>query len=149
MEREDCREYFAAYTCNLLNGAYSTENVANVLEDMHQLRKNEMLEYIEESIRNPELPEIGEPYLEMQMDCIRAWAETAPESMLEGMRQKWQLGEVYTLYLQLPDGEGATINDMTVTEPEAIPGWRRFCRKEENSFIGKLTESCMRRRKYG
>ena len=127
MEREDCREYFAAYTCNLLNGAYSTENVANVLEDMHQLRKNEMLEYIEESIRNPELPEIGEPYLEMQMDCIRAWAETAPESMLEGMRQKWQLGEVYTLYLQLPDGEGARINDMTVTEPEFIGRYLSGC----------------------
>lgn len=118
MEREDCREYFAGYMCNLLNGAYSAENVANVLEDMHQSRKNEMLEYIEESIRNPDLPEIGEPYLEMQMDCIRAWAETAPESMLEGMRQKWQLGEAYTLYLLLPEGEGARINGMTVTEPE-------------------------------
>jgi len=118
MEREDCRKYFAGYVCNLLNGAYSAENVANVLEDMHQERKNEMLEYIEESIRNPDLPEIGEPYLEMQMDCIRAWAETAPESMLEGMRRKWQLGEAYTLYLLLPDGEGAGINGMIVTEPE-------------------------------
>lgn len=127
MAREDCREYFAAYICNLLNGAYSAENVANVLEDMHQSRKNEMLEYIEESIRNPDLPEIGEPYLEMQMDCIRAWAETAPESMLEGMRQKWQLGEVYTLYMLLPDGEGARINGMTVTEPEFIGRYLSGC----------------------
>ncbi len=127
MEREDCRQYFASYVCSLLNGAYSAENVANVLEDMHELRKNEMLEYIEESIRNPELPEIGEPYLEMQMDCIRAWAETAPESMLEGMRQKWQLGEVYTLYLLLPDGEGAEINGLTITEPEFIGRYLSGC----------------------
>ncbi|NBI90491.1 hypothetical protein D3Z45_07815 [Lachnospiraceae bacterium] len=118
MAREDCRQYFVSCICDLLNGAYSTENVAAVLEDMHRERENEMLEYIEESIRNPELPEIGEPYLEMQMDCIKAWAETAPESMLEGMRLKWQMGEIYTVYLSLMEGEGARINGITVTEPE-------------------------------
>lgn len=127
MEREDCREYFAAYVCNLLNGVYSPENVAAVLEDMHQERKNEMLEYIEESVRNPELPEIGEPYLEMQMDCIRAWAETAPGSMLEGMRQKWQLGGIYSLYILLPDGEGVGINGMTVKEPEFTGSYLSGC----------------------
>lgn len=118
MEREDCRQYFVSYVCDLLNGAYSTDNVALVLEDMHRERENEMLEYIEESIRNPELPEIGEPYLEMQMDCIRAWAETAPDSMLEGMGQMWQMGDIYTVYLSLMEGEGARINGITVTEPE-------------------------------
>lgn len=118
MEREDCRQYFVSCVCDLLNGAFATDNVAAVLEDMHRERKNEMLEYIEESVRNPDLPEIGEPYLEMQMDCIRAWAETAPLSMLEGMRQKWQMGDIYTLYLSLMDGEGARVNGITVTEPE-------------------------------
>lgn len=118
MQREDCRKYFASYVCDLLNGAFSTENVSETLDGLHQLRKNEMSEYIEESVRNPELPEIGEPYLEMQMDCIRAWAETAPDSMLTGMQQKWQLGEVYHLYVSVPEGDGVQINNVTVTETE-------------------------------
>lgn len=118
MGREDCRNYFVSYVCDLLNGAYSAENVADVLEGMHQLRENEMLKYIEESIKNPELLEIGDVYLEMQMECIRAWAQTASDSMLEGMRRKWQLGEVYTIYVQLPDKEGARINGLTVTDAE-------------------------------
>lgn len=128
MEREDCRQYFVSYVCDLLNGAYSEENVSDVLGKMHQLRKNEMQKYIEESIRNPELPEIGEPYLEMQMDCIRAWAEAAPDSMLEGMRKKWGLGEIYTVYLQLQDGEGAAINGLTVTEPEFTGRYLSGCK---------------------
>ena len=62
--------------------------------------------------------DISAYYLEMQMDCIRAWAETAPESMLEGMRQKWQLGDIYTVNLFLAENEGAQINGITVTEPQ-------------------------------
>lgn len=118
LQREDCRNYFVSYVCDLLNGAFSPENVDRVLTDMHHLRENEMQEYIEESIRNPALPEISAVYLEMQMDCIRAWAETAPESMLEGMRQKWQLGDIYTVNLFLAENEGAQINGITVTEPQ-------------------------------
>ena len=118
LQREDCRNYFVSYVCDLLNGAFSTENVVSVLADMHRLRENEMQAYIKESIRNPELPEISAIYLEMQMDCIRAWAETAPDSMLEGMRQKWQLGDIYTVNLFLAENEGAQINGITVTEPQ-------------------------------
>ena len=118
MKREESRNYFISYVCDLLNGAFSTENVDKVLADMHRLRKNEMQEYIEESIKNPDLPEIGAIYLEMQMDCIRAWAETAPESMLEGMRQKWQLGDIFTINMFLTEGEGVQINGITVTEPQ-------------------------------
>lgn len=117
LKREDCRNYFVSYICDLINSAYSTENVVKVLSDMHRLRENEMLRYIEESINNPELPEIGDIYLEMQMDCIRAWAETAPDSMLEGMSRKWQLGDIYTINLYLSGEEGARINGVTVTEP--------------------------------
>lgn len=118
MEREDCRKFFASYICDLMNGAYSPENVAAVLEQMHELRWNEMQEYIEESVRNPNLPEIGEPYLEMQMDCINAWAESTPESLSQGMAQMWNLGEVFTLYASLFEGDGIRINSLEITEPE-------------------------------
>ncbi|MBD5393769.1 MAG: hypothetical protein HDR71_05765 [Lachnospiraceae bacterium] len=118
LNREDCRNFFISYVCDLINGAYSTENVDKVLSDLHQLRENEMLRYIEESIKNQDLPEIGDIYLEMQMDCIRAWAQTAPDSMLEGMSRKWQLGDTYTIYMNLSEEAGAKINSITVTEPE-------------------------------
>lgn len=115
MKREDCRKYFASYICDLMNGAFSTENVSEVLDEMHELRKNEMKEYIEESVRNPNLPEIGEPYLEMQMDCIKAWAEVTPENMLSGIQSLWNLGESYSLHMSLMEGEGAVINSLEVT----------------------------------
>lgn len=117
LQREDCRNYFITYVCDLINGAFSTENVDRVLTEMHRLRENEMQAYIEESVRNPALSEISAYYMDMQMDCIRAWAETAPESMLEGMRQKWQLGDIYTINLSMAENEGVQINGITVTEP--------------------------------
>lgn len=118
LQREDCRNYFISYVCDLINGAFSAENVDRVLTDMHQSREKEMQAYIEESVRNPEIPDISAYYLDMQMDCIRAWAETAPESMLEGMRQKWQLGDIYTVNLSMAGNEGVQINGITVTGPQ-------------------------------
>lgn len=118
MKREDCRQYFASYICDLMNGAYSPENVADVLAGMHELRKNEMGEYIEESVRNPDLPEIGEAYLEMQMDCINAWAEATPKSMINGIADRWSLGNVYSLHASLFDGDGMQINSLLVTDSE-------------------------------
>lgn len=115
MKREDCRKYFAAYICDLMNGAFSAENVSKVLDGLHELRENEMKEYIEESVRNPKLPEIGEPYLEMQMDCIKAWAEITPQNMLSGIQGLWNLGDSYSLHMSLLEGEGALVNSLEVT----------------------------------
>lgn len=115
MKREDCKKYFTSYICDLMNGAFSPENVSRVLDEMHQLRENEMKEYIEESVRNPSLPEIGEPYLAMQMDCIKAWAEATPENLLGGMQSLFNLGEAYTLHMSFLEGEGALINSLQVS----------------------------------
>ncbi len=118
MKREDCRRFFAEYICDLLNGAFSTDNVSAVLDQMHDLRKNEMQEYIKDSQTNPNIPEIGEPYLEMQMDCIKAWAEVTPDNMLSGIQQLWQLGDIYSLHVNMFEGDGVKINSLEVTEPE-------------------------------
>lgn len=118
MEREDCRKYFASYICDLMNGAFSQENVNEVLEELNALRENEMQEYIEESVINSDLPEISQTYLDMQMDCIRAWAEVTPDNLLEGIRQLWQLGDSYSLYASCLSGEGMKVNSLEVSEPE-------------------------------
>lgn len=111
-QREDCRKYFAGYLCDLANGAYSPENVSAVLEEMNEKRINEMRAYIRETERDTELPDLSETYLDMQMDCIRAWAEATPESIINGVGQLWQLGTSYTLYLSLPENAGAKINSV-------------------------------------
>lgn len=116
--REDCRKYFAGYLCDLANGAYSPENVSAVLDMMHEKRINEMRAYIKESEKDPELPDISEIYLDMQRDCIKAWAEATPESLLNGTAELWNLGEVYTLHMFLPDGTGAGVNSLEVRESE-------------------------------
>lgn len=118
MKREDCREYFASYLCDLGNGAFSPENVSRVLDELHTLRQNEMHRYAEESIKNEELPDISEIYLDMQMDCIRAWAETTQSTLLNGISELWQLGEPYSLHLQMKEGEGAMVNTLKIRDSE-------------------------------
>ncbi len=118
MERADCRKYFASYICDLMNGAFSPENVSEVLDELNALRENEMQEYIKESVKNSNLLEISETYMDMQMDCIKAWAEVTPDNLLEGMKQLLQLGDSYSLHASLPSGDGIKINTVEVTEPE-------------------------------
>lgn len=118
MEREDCRAYFASYLCDLANGAFSAENVRRVLEEMDSLRKNEMEKYIEESINNPDLPEISSVYLEMQMDCINAWAEVTPDNLINNIKELWQLGDTYDLHVYMDAGDGVFINSLEFKESE-------------------------------
>lgn len=118
LEREDCRRFFAGFLCDLANGAYSPENVSTVLDAMHGARLNEMRAYIEESERDEALPDISEYYMDMQMDCIRAWSEATPESLLVGLADLWRLGELYSLYLVLPEGSGAMVNSVRVPGAE-------------------------------
>ncbi|TCL58418.1 chitobiase/beta-hexosaminidase-like protein [Kineothrix alysoides] len=118
MERTDCRKYFASYICDLMNGAFSPENVSEVLDELNDLRANEMQQYIEESVLNSNLLEISETYVDMQMDCIKAWAEVTPEHLLEGMRQLWDMGDSYSLHVSILPGDGIKINTLEVTEPE-------------------------------
>ncbi|NLL76793.1 MAG: hypothetical protein GX235_06050, partial [Clostridiales bacterium] len=127
IEREDCRKYFVSYICDLMNGAFSPENVSAVLDEMHLLRDNEMQEYIEESERNPDLPDIGEPYLKMQMDCIKAWAETTADNLLSGLQELWELGDAYSLHVTLQEGDGIKINSCEVIEPEFIGTYLTGC----------------------
>ena len=49
MQRQDCREYFINYTCELMNGAMSYESVATVLPPMHGEREAELRYMLENS----------------------------------------------------------------------------------------------------
>lgn len=47
MEREDCRQYFVNYTCDLINGAMQGEYVAAVVDEMHASRYAELYNVLE------------------------------------------------------------------------------------------------------
>lgn len=75
MKREDCRQYFINYNCDLINGAMSAENVSGILMRMHSSRQEElryMLEetaLLEEKLWNWE-PSIGS-YNNVELNCDR------------------------------------------------------------------------------
>ncbi|MCM1264530.1 MAG: CotH kinase family protein, partial [Butyrivibrio sp.] len=49
MEREDCRQYFINYMCDLMNGAMSAENIEKTLQKMHSSRQGELYYMLEEA----------------------------------------------------------------------------------------------------
>lgn len=49
LQRQDCRDYFASYVCDLFNGAMSYANVAETLEKMHNSRAEELYYLLEKT----------------------------------------------------------------------------------------------------
>lgn len=114
MKREDCRQQFILYLCDMMNGALSYENVCRTLDAMHQERENEMVAYIKESEENVALTNISDYYTNMQMDCIKAWAKVTPPDLRSHLQELWNLGDQYELSLFLPTDAYAEVNSVPV-----------------------------------
>lgn len=92
MEREDCRDYFVSYTCDLLSGAMSPQNVEKTLEEMHLSRYEELYYMLEETDIMQDSLWDWEPgaslyfdNVEYNYDMILEYADRHPQAAREDM----------------------------------------------------------------
>ncbi len=108
MEREDCRNYFVNYSCDLMNGAMSLERVTEVLEEKHQAREAELRYMLEEtSIQEDSLwfweGDITTTYenVELSYNNILKFAENRPQTVLADLIDTfgYSYDQAYTLHV--------------------------------------------------
>ena len=111
MKREDCRQYFINYTCDLMNGAMSAENMTETLQEMHASRQRELYYMLEEAgmpeeaIWNWESAPRNYETVETNYNKIIEFAATRPSIVLNDIINQFNESqeELYALNVFLDD----------------------------------------------
>ncbi|MBO5337405.1 MAG: CotH kinase family protein [Lachnospiraceae bacterium] len=129
VERQDCRDYFASYVCDLFNGAMSTEHVKETLAEMHASREAE-LRYMFEEGSLLEDPLWWEPtaqsYTEFEENyqVIVDYAELHPGTAYSDMTMYWgyDFGKWFCLNVTKNGFSDLKVNTVFVDKDTFI-GW--------------------------
>lgn len=113
MQREDCREIFIKKTLDLLNGAFSPDNLSPVLDEMNESRLNELKHtygkgLMDEWVTFTQLPD--------RLQAIKAYAKLRASHILAKYKDYFGMGDIYTLTVTLPQDCQAQINSYHVLE---------------------------------
>jgi predicted small lipoprotein YifL len=112
MRREDCKEFFITKTMDLINGAFSPENLNKVLNEMHQSRIKEQANMYDKNLL---ASWVQFDQLEDRMEEIRSYGEERAGYIPASYRRHFKLGDLYQLSVQPAEGCGVQINSL-VTE---------------------------------
>ncbi len=114
MRREDCKEIFITKTMDLINGAFSSENINRVLEEMNQSRIKE-----QENMYNKNLlaPWVQLDQLEGRLEEIRSYGELRAVYIPLSYQKHFKLGDLYQLSVQPAADCGVQINSVVTEKP--------------------------------
>lgn len=120
LEREDCRQYFINYLCNLISGAMSYENVCKNLDDLSAISANEIRHSVEETsfYDDPDLylENVSMDTVAAEHDVIREYTRLRPESIQSQIKDLFGLADTYQLSIELQEECMVEIdNTLTVT----------------------------------
>lgn len=107
MRREDCKEYFVKKTLDLINGAFSPENVSKVIDQMNSERLHEQSHMYN---KNLVADWVQLDQLWGQLEEIKSFAKGRVIYILGKYRTFFNLGDEYKLYVQPAEGGGVKIN---------------------------------------
>lgn len=111
MAREDCREKFTTFVCDLMNGSFSSESVAETVQELTLLRDPELSFYVENH-----LPGIADmDTVNAETASILAFANARPGYMHTFLQRDYALFYPYFLHLEIPAGAGVSVNSITDT----------------------------------
>ena len=107
LRREDCREIFVKKTLDLINGAFSPDNLSKVLDKMDSARMNEQLRMYDKNlfadwVRPEQLP--------ARMEEIKKYGSDRVIYTLGKFREVFELGSIYKLNVKPADNAGVWIN---------------------------------------
>lgn len=122
MQREDCREYFVNYTCDLFNGAMAEERVTELVDEMHASRYDELYHMLEETdIMKGSLWESEESLhidtADRNIQIIKDFARIRPETVIRDIQATLECGDIYTLNIDKGDSfSSVRVNSFYVTD---------------------------------
>ncbi|TAH74801.1 MAG: hypothetical protein EWM47_01480 [Anaerolineaceae bacterium] len=111
IQRDDCKEYFVKRTLDLINGAFSSDNLSKVLYQMHASRLNEQNRMYDKNliadwVRKDQLPG--------RVEDLKYYAAERVNYTLEKYQAVFKLGEIYELNVKPVRGAGVRINNIEV-----------------------------------
>lgn len=130
VERQDCRDYFASYVCDLFNGAMSADKVKETLAEMHASREVELRYMLEEGslLEDPlwnweETVQTYEEFEEKYQQII-TFAEVYPGTAYSDMTMVWgyDFGKWFCLNVSKNGYSDLKVNTAFVEE-DTFTGW--------------------------
>lgn len=124
MKREDCRQYFVNYTCDLINDAMSGENVSALTDEMHASRYKELYHMLEETDIMAEFIWTWEEadnlcidFVENEIAEIKEFAINRPLAVYEDICKHFSYEQMYQLTVtHETQGGGIKVNSIVTDE---------------------------------
>ncbi len=113
MKREDCKEIFIKKSMDLINGAFSPDNLNNILEEMHNSRLKEQMNMYDKNLLSDW---VRFDQLEGRLEEIRIYGEQRAGHIPGTYQRHFKLGELYQLSVQPAEGCGVKINSVVTKE---------------------------------
>lgn len=107
LQRDDCREYFVKRTLDLVNGAFSSDNLNEVLDIMNESRMNEQKRMYDKGLI---ADWVQLDHLPGRMDDIKEFAANRIRYILNRYQKFFSLGELYQLKVKQSNNAGVRIN---------------------------------------
>ncbi|NLL00335.1 MAG: hypothetical protein GX271_06685 [Clostridiales bacterium] len=109
--REDCKEYFIKRTLDLINGAFSSDNLNKVLDKMNEERLNEQLRMYDKGL----IADWVKPsHLSDQIKRIKEYGADRVSYTLGKYRDYFEMGDIFSLNVRPAKGTGVRINNLEV-----------------------------------
>lgn len=109
--REDCKEYFIKRTLDLINGAFSSDNLNKVLDKMNEERLNEQLRMYDKGL----IADWVKPsHLSDQIKRIKEYGADRVSYTLGKYRDYFEMGDIFSLNVRPAKGTGVRINNIEV-----------------------------------
>ena len=123
MEREDCRQYFASYTLDLMNGVMRHENVTAQVDTLHREHVSELSRTlaVEGLVGGLLLDEssLNMDTVERNIQSIKDYARNRPEYILQDIAEKFSYEDRYTLAVETKSTTSAVkVNSLYVPTQE-------------------------------
>lgn len=124
MEREDCRQYFVNYTCDLINDAMSGKKVSALTDEMHASRYIELYHMLEETDLMAEFLWTWEhesnlciDFVEEEIAEIKEFAMKRPATVYEDIKKQFSYEQIYQLTVTHEvQGGGIKVNSIVTDE---------------------------------
>ncbi|MBR1476636.1 MAG: CotH kinase family protein [Lachnospiraceae bacterium] len=122
LKREDCRQVFISFICDLMNGPISSESVSEEVSKLHAKRYNELSYTLaDKKIMGTSLFEYERnntmEKVEKEMQVINDYAVKRPAVMKGFLKEHFNVSDLYTLTITNEMNSGCIkLNTLTVTD---------------------------------
>lgn len=113
MQRDDCRVMYVTYILDMINGAFTYERAAPIVEASAAAIRPGLELYLALSPYLPPDKDYSIDTFDQRWKKILDVLERRPAYMIKHLDERYDLGRPYTLEIDVPSGAGVTVNTYT------------------------------------